>query len=230
MNSVPNYSLTKLCTIPVANTWTLISLPNLPVWAAASSWTITPGSLGYYFRITLARGSTNTAPANDTWQSGYFDGAVGQDNFAALPANSVFSIAFAQHEPGPQCSQLMDLDFVSNLRRCQRYYCKSNAYSVLPTTITSTGQVSGTILQGSQYYRAAIRFPVSMAKAPTIVMYGNGANNIMYEVYTTSLATGSTGVSAILGLSLDGFNGVQVASASGGSGQWYGHYTADTGW
>ena len=113
-------TLVKLCTIPSANTWTLISLPNLPVWPSGN-FTSVPGANGYQIGITLACGSTFMSPANDTWQTGSFWGAVGQSNFYGQPVNSTFDIAFIQHEPGPLCTTLIDKPFSQNLDECQRY-------------------------------------------------------------------------------------------------------------
>ena len=78
-------SLVKLCNIPAANTWTLIQLPNLPVFPGGFG-SDAPGAVGYFMGVTLACGSTYIAPAADTWQSsgtGNFIGAPGMTNFAA---------------------------------------------------------------------------------------------------------------------------------------------------
>ena len=77
-------TLTKLCTIPTANTWALVALPGLPVWPSGN-FSYAPGLQGYLFQITLAAGTTWASPANDTWQSGSFLGAVGQSNFQQEP-------------------------------------------------------------------------------------------------------------------------------------------------
>ena len=49
---IPAWSLTKLCTIPSANTWTLITLPALPLWKAGGTWSVNPGVVGYQISIT----------------------------------------------------------------------------------------------------------------------------------------------------------------------------------
>src|SRR6516162_4998461 len=92
-------SLTKLCTLGAANTITLITLPNLPVWPSAGTFTAQAGSIGYLLSICVASGSTSLSPANDTWQNGNFVAAVGQDNLAAT-ASGVFEAFVIQHSPG----------------------------------------------------------------------------------------------------------------------------------
>ena len=64
-------SLVKLCTIPTASTWTLIQLPNLPVFPSGN-FSLNPGAVGYVIDICLAAGSTWMSPAADTWQNGHF--------------------------------------------------------------------------------------------------------------------------------------------------------------
>jgi hypothetical protein len=93
-DSAPTKTLTKLCTIPSANTWTLITLPNLPVWPAGN-FSSAPGAIGYTLSIVLAAGSSQMNSANDTWQTIAALGAVGQSSFANSPVNSTFDIAYA---------------------------------------------------------------------------------------------------------------------------------------
>ena len=123
-------SLVKLCTIPIANTWTLIQLPNLPAWPSGN-FSSSPGAVGYQFSICLAAGSNMIAPAADTWQTGPFLGAPGMSNLAAT-LNATFDVGFVQHEPGAVCSTLIDKPFTQNLDECLRYYQKTYRYGVMP--------------------------------------------------------------------------------------------------
>jgi hypothetical protein len=232
-------SLTKLCTLGAANTLTLIQLPNLPVWASGGGFVSTPGSAGYLFAVTLAAGTTFTSPANDTWQNGNFLGATGQINFAAQAVNSTFDLCFIQHEPGSQCTTLLDVPFSGangNLAACQRYLAKSYDYATKPATLTTNSMISGTVAQGQVAWRGNIRYPVTMAKVPTITLYSattGAVNTANYEVnvFTAgTMTTGAIAVSSILAIGDSGFNGFTSSGNSGGVGQWFAHYTADTGW
>ena len=166
----PTKSLTKLCALGAANTWTLIQLPNLPVWPSGN-FLATPSSPGYQIRIVLASGSSVTAPANDTWQTGNFWGAVGQSNFAASPVNSTFDIAFVQHEPGPVCSTFIDKPFSQSLDECLRYYCKSYDYATRPGTATSNGRMPFIVpsIAGLNIAAGANSFPKPMARVPSVI-------------------------------------------------------------
>jgi len=156
-----------------ANVWTLIQLPNLPVWTPAGPWPLTPGSAGYHLTFGLAGGATWTSPANDTWQSGNFPCAVGQSNFAASPVNSYIDFAFVQHEPGPVCSTLMDKPFTQNYDECLRYYAKSYPY----TTIAGTASINGydtfffPLAPLLLSLEALLNIRNQMAKLPTTTLY-----------------------------------------------------------
>jgi hypothetical protein len=233
-DSTATQTLAKLCSLGAANTFTLITLPNLPVFQGTLP--LTPGNRGYYLQICLASGSSKTVPANDAWQAGAFNGAVGQSNFAANAVNSTFDIAFVQHEPGSQCTTLIDCPFSGNLAACQRYFAKSYDYATKPATVTTNSQISGTVAQGQVAWRGNIRYPVTMAKVPTITLYSatsGAANTANYEVnvFTAgTMTTGAIAVSSILATGDSGFNGFTSSGNSGGVGQWFAHYTADTGW
>ena len=228
-DSTASRSLTKLCSLGAANTWTLISLSNLPVWPAAGVLPVTPGSLGYYLEITLAAGTTFTSPANDTWQTGNFFGAVGQSNFSASPVNSTFDIAFIQHEPGAVCSTLMDCPFGQNLdgpMGCLRYFCKSWPYAVAVGSTGYSPAIPFTAATSTQAFGSCL-WPKRMAKAPTVTFYSpsNGAVNSAYAANNSTVLGGITASGPT----------ETAANFMAGSSFTLGYillsnYTADTGW
>jgi Collagen triple helix repeat (20 copies) len=225
-DSPPTTNLTKLCTIPNANTWTLISLPNLPVWPSGN-FSTAPGVLSYLLCIVLAAGATITAPANDTWQAGAnFLGAVGQSNFAASPVNSTFDIAFVQHEPGPLCSTLIDKPFAQNYDECLRYYAKSFAYAVVPTA-TFNGAVGGFIANAATAASGTCHWPKRLARTPGVIgIYSpqNGAANTMYNLNSGANASAVVNYYNEVGLLQLTGSGFTVGNSFAF------HYTADTGW
>jgi hypothetical protein len=226
--ATPTRSLIKLCTITTANTWTLFTLPNLPVWPAAGTFNVTPGNQGYDLAITLACGSTNTAAAPDTWQTGNFISAPGVSNFCAQAVNSVFYLGFVQHEPGPLCTTLIDYPFTQNYDACLRYFTKSYSYGVKPGTVDQTGCHTGFNQASQNPYYWYLPFKKVMAKTPTIVGYSTvtGAiNNIRNASAGADVAT--TGVS-LAGDSA--FTGFSIASPPASLWGHQFHYTADVGW
>jgi hypothetical protein len=229
---VATKSLVKLCAIPSANTWTLIQLPNLPSIASSggSNLSLSPGSLGYMLRIVLAAGTGVTTPANDTWQSGNYLGAVGQDNFGSKPLNSQIAFAFLQHEPGPICSPPIDSPFPANLNSCLRYYQKSWAYATAPQTANATiGMKRSWQPAANTSFFMNCPFVVPMAKPPTVNLYHPWLGTINAYSYNGS-TTASTAVNNVFDVAESGFSGFVSggAPAAGSYGFW--HYIADTGW
>ena len=221
-------SLVKLCRLGAANTWTLISLPNLPIWAAGGGWTYAASSVGYVLAITLASGSTYIS-ANDTWQTGNFVGAVGQSNFAASAVNSTFDLAFVQHEPGSQCTTLIDCPFSGqngSLEACQRYYQKTYPYATLAGTANETGAV---IIQvpANGWPWGYVPYKRVMAKVPTVTGY-SGPGGAINNVRDRSAAV-DRGISAVFLPGDSGFSGFNLASTNTSATTYSYHYTADTG-
>jgi hypothetical protein len=220
-------SLAKLCTIPSANVWTLIPLPNLPIWSSGATWGLNPGQLGYYLTICLSAGSSYIAPANDTWQNGVYIGAAGQDSFTAKAVNSTFDLAFVQHEPGAQCTTPMDCPFTQNLDDCLRYYQKSCLYSLSGQTTNTSGMVNCTV-PASQNPLTYVPFKKTMAKTPTIAAWSptTGTANAVRD--------NSAGVDRVISGTLapgdNGYGGHSLSTTNAASTVYQWHFIADTGW
>jgi hypothetical protein len=223
-------SLTKLCTIPSANTWTLIQLPNLPVWPSAGAFSSAPGVNGYQLVIALAAGTSATSPANDTWQNGNFYGALGQSNFAASPVNSTFDIAFIQHEPGALCSTPMDCPFGTNYDGdfgCLRYFYKTYELTGALGNTSGVGAKSFQTAAASTAAFGPIQLPKPMAKVPAYTFYNHatGAANSVQD----GLGTNHAGATAQVPSS-NGFLYLSFTTATTSAVQVYTQFTADTGW
>lgn len=223
-------TLVKLCTIPTANVWTLIQLPNLPVIPSGGNFGFLQGVAGYVLNICLGAGTTWIAPAAGTWQNGNFIGAPGQDNFFSQAVNSTFDIAMMQHEPGAVCSTLMDKPFTGadgNFEECLRYYQKTYDHLTVPGAVTSTGLVAFNTAGAATLAYGPLRFHKPMAKTPTVALYNwnTGAVNSVQDGAGTNHASASA---ANVGTA--GFSGVTFTTATAAANGVYAHYTADTGW
>lgn len=230
-------SLVKLCTVPVANTWTLIQLPNIPKPTSGNFSTL-PGAAGCGVSVALACGATFMAPAADTWQNGNFLGAPGMDNWCANPiTSSVFYLGFVQHEPGPLCTTFIDKPFSQNLDECLRYYQKSYPYGM------AVGSVGGSYARletavaaaGTYSLYGPVAFLKRMAKTPTVIAYhhGNGTPHSVYIWYASSgtipNAQSTASISAyaasdiqITNMTASGNSTSQIIAVA--------EWTADTGW
>jgi hypothetical protein len=233
----PIRSLLKLCTIPASNTWALIPLANLPLWAAGGAWSSGPGVLGYTFGICLATGTTFTVPANDVWQNGNYTGAVGQSNFLAT-AGATFDIAFVQHEPGALCTTPIDCPFTQNLDDCWRYYEKSYPYATAVGATSASSYASfylPTAASGAVALYSNARFKKTKAKVPTCVGYNpsNGAANtgtFWSAPSGTICNTSQNGTINSIGASQDGIIYLTANITSTAPPFALAEWTADTGW
>ena len=219
-------SLVKLCTIPTASTWTLIQLPNLPVFPSGN-FSLNPGAVGYVINICLAAGSTWMAPAADTWQNGSFTGAPGMSNFANSPVNSVFQVAFLQHEPGAVCSTFIDKPFGQNYDECLRYYQKSYDYDVAVGTANAVGEIVLT-QTATTSISGPVRFHKPMAKVPVGVAY-NSATGAVNSVRLTGIDYAVTSFNFLGKAGFSGLiTGTLPAVVAGAYGRF--HCITDTTW
>ena len=217
------HSLVTLCTVP-ANVWTLITLPNFPVWVG--TYTASPGNAGYIFDIFLACGSNYLTAANAAWQTGDVRGVTGMSNFLAT-SGATFSIAFTQHEPGALCTTPQDLPFNHNLDDCLRYYQKSYNYAVLPGTASNPGRRTFLVLGAFAAGSGVMSFYKPMAKVPTVVLF-NHATGAASSVRDGAGVDHSSASASIIGET--GFDTIGFTTAVTSAMQIYTHYIADTGW
>jgi hypothetical protein len=219
-------SLTKLCTYTGPG-WQLITLPNLPVWPTAGSYSILPGNQGYDFGLCFACGSTSMSPANDVWQNGNFVGAVGQDNWCANPVNSTIFVGFLQHEPGAQCTTPIDCPFQQNYDDCLRYFTKSYPYTVATGSVGGSGAFNMMFAAAGNPY-LYVPFKKTMAKTPTVVGYSqtSGAANVVRDVS----ASADKAITSVVNTSDAGFGGFVITSPNAAVWQGQFHYSSDTGW
>jgi hypothetical protein len=227
VNPSTTKSLSKLCAITTVNTWTLFQFPNIPVLASGGNWNITPGIEGAEIRICLASGSSQVAPANDTWQNGSFVGAQGQDNFAAQATSTVFRLGFIQLEPGALSTTPIDCPFQQNYDDCLRYFQKSYDLETSPGTITTVG-VLPLYQQTTTNLNGPVRFHKPMAKIPTMIAY-NHATGAMNSIRMSGV---DYTVSGFANLGKAGCQGVNTSTmpAVGAGNTGFLNYTADTGW
>jgi len=218
-------SIVYLCTIP-ALTVSLVTLPNIPAWPAGGTFGTTPGSLGYQLSICLGSGSTYTAPAAGAWQTGNFIAASGTTNFLGT-VNNQFYCYFLQHEPGPVCTQLMDLPFSQNYDQCLRYYCKSMPYGTKPGVANSVFTMRGWCPTGTNpTIRTGAVFPKPMAKSPTAAIYNpNGTANSAYLD-----GTGNVTINAVNAVNEKEIAQLTASGTINTAGPLLFDYSADTGW
>lgn len=231
VSSPPAHSLCLLGTVASANTWTLLSWPNLPVWATGGTFNLKSGTIGYTLNITLAAGSTYMAPANNTWQNGDYIGASGQSNFANNVSGSTFDIAMIQHEPGSVATVFVDKPFLQNREESLRYFFKSYPFSVVPGSATFLGSngcfyaVSATASNGYAPFLKTMPPVNPSGYGPGVSIY-NPSTGVLNSVYN-----GGTGAAIpVTGANYISDSGFSQITGTGFAGQnMVFQYTADSG-
>ena len=221
-------SYCHLCNIPSANTWTLVTKPNIAAFPGTSTISTSPGAAGAYFEITLAAGSNFTASANDAWITGNKVGAIGQSSFASSPVNSTFDVAFSQWEPNSVCSQLIDKPFSVSLDECQRYFFKTYDLATAVGAATYNGDICF-LQQSTNLFGGTFRFPKRMAKVPTCTSYSGSSVGAINKI---RLASTDYAVTSFSDVGESGFDGINTATlpAPGQGTVGYAQIVADTGW
>jgi hypothetical protein len=196
--------------IPVANTWTQISVsiagPTVGTWN-------TTNSAGFLVSFDLGMGS-DVRESTGSWQAGTFLGANGSTNLVAN-AGATFYITGVQLEAGSTATSFDYRPYGTELALCQRYY------TTLPSqngTATGTGRTLGTCNGSNTAIAGNLFFPVSMRTAPTITIYGNASTTGNFNFYSAGSGaqatyTGSASSSTIANSSSVGF-GLNMVVAS----------------
>jgi hypothetical protein len=170
--------------IPVANTWTQISITILG--DTTGTWLTTNGA-GIQLVFSYGTGSTylNTA---GSWYGSLFDGATGQTNLVGTNG-ATFYITGVQLEVGTQATSFEYRQYGTELALCQRYYQTSFNWAGY---CNNAGTSVGGLVYGSQFMRVV----------PSVGL--NGAFNIT-DTYTADYQQSSASISGTIGGSLNSY-------------------------
>jgi len=214
----------------------LLTIPNIPAFPSGN-FTALPSGVGYQLMLCIACGTTYQAPSTGSWLSGNYLGAAGMTNGLAAGNNLYF--AFVQHEPGSQCTTLIDKPFNQNYDECLRYYQKSAPYGSAPGSVTNSFAKAyslGTFSASTFSLYANHPFVKPLAKTPTVTVWNGNTGTINQvqlwyassgTVPNTSFNQGVTGVNAT-DKEITSINCTSGTSTSLATGLF--EWAADTGW
>jgi hypothetical protein len=152
-----NYSYPFTYSIPVANTWTQISI-SIVGPTGGTGWTQTNGA-GIYLNFDLGSGSTRLGTSG-SWASAQYWGATGGTSIVAT-SGATFYITGVQLEVGSSATGFEYVNYQTSLANCQRYFLKlggDNTYQKFAYGMSTSGTTS----------YASVIFPVSMRANPTL--------------------------------------------------------------
>jgi phage baseplate assembly protein W len=210
-----------------ANTWTLITLPNVPVWPSGN-FSAGVGANGYSLSICLAAGASYQTPSQNAWATGNYISIPGASNFAGVATGATFDLAFVQHEPGALCTSLIDVSFNDNYNDCLSYFHMTYNYGTIIGTSTGVGSIGCNALANQSpigyypYKRKLVRLP------PTITCYSS-VSAVINSV-RDSYAAVNRGVTGNINGSDDNPGYPSLASTNTSPTIYSFHIVADTGW
>lgn len=223
INAAGNRTYLANYTVASANTWTKITLPNIP-GDITGTWVTETNGIGLQVLFVFGAGSTYQGAAG--WQAGSFFGTSSNTNLLAT-TGATFQITGVQLEPGPVCSPLERRPFAIEFAICQRYFQKTFPRG---TTIANGGSsyigaLMMTLATTATAVQTAVWRPaIELRATPTITTYNPRAGGT--AGLFTNASTDDTGAPS------PGNNGpsnVQLISNSAtlAGGVWYIHATAD---
>ena len=168
-NSAANRSYLFSYSIPVANTWTQISVTI--AGDTSGTWVGATNGIGMVVEFALGMGSTYTSTAG-SWLSGGYFAPTGSVNVVST-AGATFYITGVQLEVGSSATGFEYVNYQTSLANCQRYYQTSNGQST-PTTHTA-GYYGAPYTNGTDSY-GLCTFKVTMRSSPTIVTIDSSQN------------------------------------------------------
>jgi hypothetical protein len=163
-NGANNYNYPFSYSIPVANTWTTISIPI--TGATSGTWLATNGQ-GLTVNISLGMGSTRSGTAG-SWQAANLHSATGAVSVVGT-SGATFYITGVQLEKGSVATSFDQRAYSQELAMCQRYYWRTLGVA------SSFPSVNGQSFTNTANYGIAIPFPVQMRSTPTVNKNGTWA-------------------------------------------------------
>ena len=156
VNSAFNYSYPFTYSIPVANTWTQISItiagPTSGTWIGATN------GIGLQIYFSLGAGSTYSGTAG-SWTASGLISATGATSVVGTNG-ATFYITGVQLEVGSSATGFEYVNYQTSLANCQRYLPAFNASN-------STQNPFSGYVQSANSFRAIVPFKVSTRIPPT---------------------------------------------------------------
>jgi hypothetical protein len=192
-NQNQNRSYPFSFSVPTANTWTLITIPNIP-GDTAGTWDVDT-TVGIYVNFCLGAGTNSRGPAG-AWAANYYWGVTGAADVVGT-AGATFYVTGVQLELGPVVTPFERRLYGTEMNLCQRYYQRYTGSNAQAIQINSYGGAGSPIFM-------AMSIP-TMRAPPTGTIIGTwtlanttavsffAGTNSFVELYATATAAGMVG-------------------------------------
>ena len=200
--------------IPVANTWTTISVT---VAGDTTGTYATGNTTACYINFCLGAGASNLGTAN-TWGTSIIYGATGATSVVGT-SGATFYITGVQLEKGSTATPFEFRSIGQELALCQRYFCKTFNQSTAPAQNAGNQGSIAFVSQSTVLWDAMWRFPVEMRAPPTATSFSTNAANSNWSLNT------DTPIASLINIGTTGL--ICRASSPSGVGRGYSiHITA----
>ena len=198
--------------IPVANTWTTISVTI--AGDTTGTWVGATNGVGVYVIIGIGSGTTTSGTAN-TWATGYYTSATGATSVVGT-SGATFYITGVQLEKGSVATSFDYRPYGTEVSLCQRYFEKSFDIATAPAQNIGTAgssAVTQSIAASLTSYGWNIPYKVTKRATPsTVTLYNPAQANAQAYNDIIGVVCSAT---VVEGLSSTNFIVLQYASAVG---------------
>lgn len=181
--------------VPTANTWTHITLPNIP-GDTSGTWTTETTGVGLQVAIAFGVGSTSQGTTG-SWQTGAAYASSAATNLMATTGATI-QITGLQFEPGTVCTPLERRPYGQELELCKRYYEKSYDVGIAVKTANIAGYAvintgAAQTVANATAYGGNVNFKVGKRSTPTTTVYSfvSGTSGAVSNATGLDLAAGS---------------------------------------
>jgi hypothetical protein len=202
-NSAANRSYPFTYSIPVANTWTQISVT---IAGDTSGTWLTTNGIGLRLNFSMGSGTTVSGTAG-AWAGAQYTSATGAVSVVGT-SGATFYITGVQLEKGSTATSFDYRSFTTELQLCQRYFCTTFAYGTAPASAIGSGMIGKGVTGAASEPIVNWTFPVSMRATPTITTYNpntsgsqfsNGSNTRVVGYDNTKCAVDMSGFTVSAG-------------------------------
>ena len=163
-NSALNRSYPFTYSIPVANTWTTISVTI--AGDTTGTWVGATNGIGLRVFFGLGCGATYNGTAG-SWASSLYFSATGVTSVVGTNG-ATFYITGVQLEVGSSATGFEYVNYQTSLANCQRYYWQQNSE-------TSFAGIASGQMNATTTARLTLRYPQTMRATPTVSMTTYGS-------------------------------------------------------
>ena len=182
--------------IPVANTWTSISITI--AGDTSGTWQTT-NSGGITVHFGLGTGTTYSAPSSGSWVATNYVQPTGTVSVVGT-SGATFYITGVQLEKGSTATSFDYRPYGTELALCQRYYEKSYNIDVVPATNTIVGWfIVPPYTPSNDLSVLPCIFQVTKRTAPSISLYTSSGTIDRVDIVNTSVTTSVTTTARSIG-------------------------------